>query len=269
MWGVARAHGGEVLLRVEDHDRHRSRKDFEGALLDDLDWLGFAPDIGRTNEFRAGELHLRQSDNRARYEQVLGELEQTGLVYACACSRRDIAEVAGNSFGAELPYPGTCRNANVDGSKNKARRLRLKTVTESFHDLRCGLQLQIPANQCGDMLIRDRFGQFTYQFGVTIDDFDQNIDVIIRGEDLLASTGRQLQLARMIGRTRPPQFLHHALVRRADGLKLSKSLGDTSVREMRDAGMNANDVIGRAAFDAGLISERGPVSQDMLAELFT
>lgn len=191
------------------------------------------------------------------------------LEYGCICTRKDIAAVAGDVFGAEARYPGTCAHAKPPHADAVARRLRVSNDVETFDDMRLGHQSQSPSQQCGDFLLRDRNNNFTYQFCVTVDDLDQNIDVIIRGEDLLASSGRQLQLARVIGRKRPPGLLHHALLMREDGLKLSKSLGDTGVREMRANGATAPEVLGRAAFAAGLINEDVPISAHEIAELFS
>jgi glutamyl-tRNA synthetase/glutamyl-Q tRNA(Asp) synthetase len=260
VWGLARAHGGRVLLRLEDHDRGRCRAEYEQAILNDLDWLGFTPDGATTDTFRTGAHSQRQSDNRARYEMRLTELESRDLAYPCSCSRADIARANGASNGAangaangaensaanaeapdgadgtELRYPGTCRSRALDPASTPARRIRVNAGTaERFNDLRLGEQVQDPNQQCGDFLARDRHGNFTYQFCVVVDDLEQGVDVVIRGEDLLDSTGRQLRLARMLGRTTPPRFLHHPLIRHPDGRKLSKSAGDTGVRELRAA----------------------------------
>jgi glutamyl-Q tRNA(Asp) synthetase len=277
VWGLARAHGGRVLLRLEDHDRGRCRPEYEQAILDDLDWLGFVPDGATTDTFRTGPHPQRQSDNTARYEARLAELERQRLAYPCACSRAEIARASGlhahadpaaRDEGIELRYPSSCRTRAPDSSSTLARRVRMEAgILEQFDDLRLGPQAQDPDKQCGDLLVRDRHGNFTYQFCVVVDDFDQGIDVVIRGEDLLASTGRQLRLARMLGRTTPPQFLHHPLIRHPDGRKLSKSAGDTGVRELRAAGISAAAVIGRAAALAGVGHDGAPITADALAAL--
>jgi glutamyl-tRNA synthetase/glutamyl-Q tRNA(Asp) synthetase len=101
--------------------------------------------------------------------------------------------------------------------------------------------------------VRDRLGNWTYQFAVTVDDMDQGIDLVVRGEDLLASTGRQLRLARMLGRAAMPLYLHHPLILKPGGEKLSKASGDTGVRELRAAGMTAEEVMRLA-----LSAERRP-----------
>ena len=113
-------------------------------------------------------------------------------------------------------------------------------------DLIQGPQVQRPAEQCGDLLIRDRLGFWTYQFAVTVDDMEQQITDVIRGMDLLASTGRQIQLARLLGRSTPPRFRHHSLVMKSPSQKLSKADKDTSIREMRDAGATRVDILARA-----------------------
>src|SRR6188768_2450731 len=106
VWGVARAFGGQVLLRIEDHDRLRCRDEYEDALLEDLDWLGFQADIAPTTSYRDGKRPVashpfRQSDNGPRYAAALDKLEREGLVYACECTRRTIAELAPSAPGAE------------------------------------------------------------------------------------------------------------------------------------------------------------------------
>jgi glutamyl-tRNA synthetase/glutamyl-Q tRNA(Asp) synthetase len=133
------------------------------------------------------------------------------------------------------------------------RRVRLDREEIAFADLRLGRRVQVPADQCGDLLVRDRAGQWTYQFAVTVDDHEQGIDVVVRGEDILESTGRQVQLARLLGRTAPPRYLHHPLILRGDGAKLSKSTGDTGIRELREQGWSAGRVLGAAASAVGLI----------------
>jgi glutamyl-tRNA synthetase/glutamyl-Q tRNA(Asp) synthetase len=252
VWGVTRAAGGQVLLRIEDHDRRRSQRRYEQDLLDDLEWLGFVPDAPTLDAFRRGPCDGRQSDRGAIYEEELAALIGDGLVYACECSRSDIAAAASAS-GDELCYAGTCAGKNLPLDTGLGLRVRFSEATESFVDLRHGLVTQQPSRQCGDMLIRDRDGHWTYQFAVTVDDCRQHVTLVVRGDDLLASTGRQIQLARMLGRQTPPRFLHHPLIMKTAAQKLSKADGDTGIREMRAAGATARAVIGQAAHLGGLI----------------
>jgi glutamyl-tRNA synthetase/glutamyl-Q tRNA(Asp) synthetase len=129
--------------------------------------------------------------------------------------------------------------------------VQLDDVAESFVDGLCGPQVQWPARQCGDLLIRDRLGNWTYQFAVTVDDLHQQITDVIRGTDLLASTGRQWQLARLLGRREPPRAAHHPLVMKSPTAKLSKSDGDTGIRDLRAAGWSPEDVLAHARMLAG------------------
>ncbi len=269
VWGIARAFGGRVLLRVEDHDRGRCRPAFEQALLDDLDWLGLEPDGAGTEAFRAGPLDQRQSDSAARFAARLARLEADGLAYACACSRTDIARATSAADGDELRYPGTCRTAAIDRERTPARRVLMRAGSpERFEDLRLGPHEQDPDLQCGDVLARDRSGNWTYQFAVVVDDLDQGVDLVVRGEDLLQSTGRQLRLARMLGRTASLRFLHHPLLRHADGRKLSKSAHDTGLRDLRGGGRTRAEVLGLAAHLSGLAATAEPIGPDRLADLF-
>ena len=257
VWGVMKSLGGRVLLRIEDHDRQRSRPEFERAILDDLDWLGFAPDEPSTDSFRAGPCTGRQSNRTDMYEAALEQLRAQGLVYACECSRRDI--VSASVHQREVRYPGTCASKGLAEGPGRGLRVRLAPSVERFVDLRHGPLEQRPFEQCGDLLVRDRDGNWTYQFAVTVDDFEQGVTHVIRGDDLLVSTGRQIQLARLLGRTTPPQFLHHPLVMKTASQKLSKADRDTSVRDLRAAGLSSEDVIGRAAHAAALLKHPGAI----------
>jgi glutamyl-tRNA synthetase/glutamyl-Q tRNA(Asp) synthetase len=242
VWGVARALGGVVVLRMEDHDRTRSRPEYEHGILDDLGWLGLEPD----------ENTGRQSEHGPRYEAALASPGVAGLVYGCRCSRRDIAEIMPDVADRETPYPGTCRNLALPLRAGIGTRLALPDGVEWFDDALLGRQEQRPALQCGDLLLRDRLGNWTYQFAVVVDDIADAVDLVIRGHDLLGSTGRQIVLARMLGRAHPPVFAHHPLVRRPSGEKLSKASGDTGVRELRAAGVPAARVLAEAARRGGL-----------------
>jgi glutamyl/glutaminyl-tRNA synthetase len=255
VWNTARERGGEVLLRIEDHDRERSRAEYEAGILGDLDWLGYRPDIFPTDAFRAGRCEGRQSDRDAIYRGALEILRAQGLVYACSCTRRHLLATASPRSSietAELFYPGNCREKGLPIVDGYGWRARIDPGEETFEDVRLGVQRQDPSQQCGDVLLRDRQGNWTYQFAVTVDDWRQEIDVVIRGIDLLPSTGRQIRIARLLGRERPPAFLHHPLIMKTADQKLSKSDGDTGVRNLRASGWLATDVVA-AARSAGRI----------------
>lgn len=268
VWGVARALGGTVLLRIEDHDRGRSRPAYEEALLEDLEWLGLEPDLGRLAEYRAGRCEYRQSDRGEVYERELQRLVDDGLVFACDCSRRRLRESAANLPDVETPYDGRCRSRGLAPADGRGVRVRIEPGVERFADLRLGEQAQDPAAQCGDLLVRDRLGQWTYQFAVTVDDWLEEVDLVVRGEDLLQSTGRQLRLARLLGRTAPIRYLHHPLIHGPTGAKLSKANRDTGIRELRAGGMSPEDVLGLAAHATGLLPAVRPLHPSELPSLF-
>ncbi len=261
VWSIARACGGQVLVRIEDHDQQRSRHEFAESILADLHWLGLSAD----NDACGMSLPLTQSAREAAYAQAATSLAACGLTYRCRCSRREIEAQS----GGDSAYPGTCRAANVPESETSGVRLLLNAVEESFDDFRHGTQAQHPLTQCGDLLLRDRLGQWTYQFAVVVDDMAQEVDVIIRGDDLLDSTGRQLALARQLGRALPPRHLHHPLVTHADGAKLSKSNNDTALHALREAGWSAAKVLGHAAWLGGLQDEDTPILAGDLALLWS
>jgi glutamyl-Q tRNA(Asp) synthetase len=258
VWDVTRSRCGRVLLRIEDHDRQRSRLEYERAILEDLAWLGFAAD----------EPLVRQSERTAIYDQALDRLRAAGLVYVCECSRSDLDRSAESLAlqrslalqedrersteslalqNSERRYPGTCASKGLADAPGRGVRIRLAPEVVRFVDLRLGPQEQRPFEQCGDLLAKDRAGNWTYQFAATVDDCVQNVTLVIRGEDLLASTGRQIQLARLLGRAEPPAFLHHPLVMKTPTQKLSKSDGDAGIRELREKGWSPQDVLDQAA----------------------
>ena len=262
-WGLAQATGGRVLLRIEDHDRGRSRPEYERAIVEDLEWLGLVPGGARRV--------LRQSDQDRAYGRAVLHLGRQSPVYACHCSRAAIAErmrADGLEDWDELRYPGTCRSLRLSPSEGLGIRVTLGEEAVEFDDLRLGPQHQTPALQCGDLLLRDSQGHWTYQLCVAVDDTRQGVNLVIRGEDLLASTGRQVMLANRLGRKEPPLFLHHPLIRDPDGRKLSKRDGSTGMRELRSAGKSAADLLGEAAWRTGLMEHSEPIAANELGALF-
>jgi glutamyl/glutaminyl-tRNA synthetase len=259
VWGLAAATGRRVVLRIEDHDRQRSRAAFDAALLEDLAWLGFAADDGP----------LRQSDEWSVYRATLDRLRDSAPVYACDCSRTTFADWAranGRPWSGS-GCPGRCRERVVDEAPGTGLRVVLGEGEESWHDLRLGAKHDAPDRE-GDLLVRDRHGNWTYPLCVVVDDARQGIDLVVRGEDLLDATARQIRLGRLLGRDEPPVFYHHPLIRKRGGAKLSKSDGDTGVRDLRGRGLSAEAVLGEAAATVGLLERPRPLAPTDLRELF-
>src|SRR6266850_2293868 len=163
VWGMARAAGGRVLLRIEDHDRIRCRPEYEASMLEDLAWLGFDADEGR-------DPLLRQSERHDAYAETLERLRAAHHVYACDCSRKKLAGER---------YDGFCRDRRLDERQGRGLRVRIDPGIEHFDDLLLGAVGQMPAQQCGDLLLRDRDGHWTYQFAVTVDDLAHGITHVI------------------------------------------------------------------------------------------
>ena len=239
VWGVAREIGARVVFRIDDHDRVRSRPEYDAAVIEDLAWLGFAADRGPT----------RHSDSDAPYRAALDVLRGQGLVYGCDCTRSTFAAwAAANGRPWTGPgCPGACRGRGLDGPVLRAA---LGGGRETWMDPAIGPCANDVA-AAGDLAIRDRDGNWTYGFTVVVDDQHEDITLVIRGRDLLHATATQIRLGRLLGREAPPTFLHHPLILRPDGRKLSKSSGDTAVRELRDAGRSAEEVIAAAAAASG------------------
>lgn len=265
VWGIAGLLRGKVLLRVEDHDRQRCRARFEEALRGDMEWLGFHA----ANRLTAARSSYRQSDAGAAYEAAADTLRRDHQVYRCRCSRRQLAASAEVSASGERVYPGTCRGARHAADAPHGLRVAwaADAPPEEFADGLLGAQCQRPERQCGDPLIQDRFGNWTYQFAVTVDDWRHGVNVVVRGSDLLDSTGRQIRLGRMLGRDVPALYFHHPLVSDSGGVKLSKKQRATPIRELREAGMAPAEVLGAAARAVGLRAEAGSLEPSEIGSL--
>lgn len=265
VWGMARRNNSKVLARIEDHDLARNRPEYEPAILADMDWLGFVPDIGISASDAPHPSSYRQSDSAERYREALQHLEGKGLVYGCECSRKDIQNRQESGDG-EPCYPGTCSRKNLPLEGNTVR-FRIPEGPVAFGDLKLGDQRQSPAVQCGDFSLRDRHGQWTYQFCCVCDDIAQDVNLVVRGEDLLSSTGRQILLFQAMEH-KPPQYLHHDLLCDEQGRKLSKRQRSQSITQLRENGASPDEVIGRAAFAGKLIPEYRPLSALNATALF-
>ena len=217
VWGLARTLGGRVLLRIEDHDRQRARRVAERLMLDDLDWLGFTADIHPSEDYRRGPCGGRQSERDSIYRAALAPLIAAGLVYGCRCSRASqpgpapVAPAAGHV--TERRYAGTCREAGIPLEDGAGWRLRIAPGTEAFDDGLLGPQNQDPSAQCGDLLLRDRLGNWTYQCVAAIDDAVQGVTLVIRGAGFVAVHGAsdspgQAHRPADTGRVRPPSAHH-------------------------------------------------------------
>ncbi|MGE3175333.1 MAG: tRNA glutamyl-Q(34) synthetase GluQRS [Planctomycetota bacterium] len=248
-WLSARSRGGTILLRVEDIDGPRVKPAATAAAIEDLRWLGLDWD---------GPVTV-QSERLDRYADAVLRLEQRGLVYPCVCTRKEVEEAASaphEGAGLDGPvYPGTCRGrfatraeAAAATGREPALRFRVDMAAVPFADGFAGPQ---PGAIAGDFVVQKRDLGPAYQLAVVVDDAEQGVTEVVRADDLLPSTPRQLLLYRALG-LRSPRFLHLPLVVGADGLRLAKRHGDTSLRHLRAQGVDAAAVCGFLAALSGL-----------------
>jgi glutamyl-Q tRNA(Asp) synthetase len=215
-WLDARAHGGTWLVRIEDVDVPRTVPGADRLILDQLQACGLEWD----------EAPVWQSQRTTHYQNALEQLITIDRIYGCQCSRKQIEEVLQKEGGLiqpnqELIYPGTCRERKVP-IQNHALRIRFPHECQiSFTDRDLGKQTQDVNTQVGDFVLRRADGLFTYQLAVVVDDHLQGITHIVRGEDLLSNTSRQIYLQQCLG-YQTPSYLHLPLVTNDAGEKLSK-----------------------------------------------
>ncbi|NIC41556.1 tRNA glutamyl-Q(34) synthetase GluQRS [Aquabacterium sp. A08] len=263
-WLDARAHHGVWRVRIEDVDAGRCVPGADAQILQQLAALGLHPDGPVCWQSRRGAL----------YQAALDRLVAAGLAYPCACTRKDIAQALAAQGWAherhvERPYPGTCRpeRGGLQGRPARAWRLHVPAALAAtgsatplrWHDARLGAQHQDVAQAVGDFVLRRADGLWAYQLAVVVDDADQGITHVVRGEDLADNTARQILLQRALGLP-TPRYRHTPLVRGADGEKLSKQHGAPPL-DVRDplAALNA------AARALHLPAQHGPVEAALAA----
>jgi len=206
----ARSQGGQWFVRIEDLDPPREVPGAADDILRTLEVFGFEWD---------GEV-MYQSRRHAAYGAALEKLRHAGTLYACSCTRREIAD--SSVHGIEGPvYPGTCRAGVQPGRNARAWRVRVDGAVVEFDDLLQGRQRSALATDIGDFVIKRADGFFAYQLAVVVDDAEQGITEVVRGADLLHSTPRQIHLQRLLGLP-TPRYLHLPVVLNEQGEKLSK-----------------------------------------------
>ena len=243
-WQRADEGGGRFLLRIEDIDIRRCRREFESAIEADLKWLGLAWD---------GPVR-RQSEHFADYGKVLDELDRRGLIYPCFCTRADIAAAGSAPQGPDGPlYPGTCRHLSPQERRDRIAAgrefcLRLECARAAheagpyhFHDEGQGRVTGDP-RLFGDVVIARKDTPTSYHLAVTVDDHLQGVTLVTRGEDLLPSTHVHVLLQRLL-KYETPGYAHHRLMTDPSGRRFAKRDRALTLRSLRDSGTTPQDVL--------------------------
>ena len=270
-WLSARATGGAFVLRVEDLDAPRTRPGAVERCLEDLAWLGLDWDEGPD---RGGPFApYVQSARGAVYEDAFARLRRAGLVSPCFCSRKVAVAAASapQEPGDEAPYSGRCRllpgheaAAHMGEGRRHAWRFRVEGEAPAFTDRVLG---QVPPRALTDFVVRRSDGIPAYQLAVVVDDAAMQMEEVVRGNDLLGSTPRQLLLYRALG-LRPPAFAHVPLWLGSDGARLSKRHAGITLRELRDDGWTSPALVGTLAEGLGLRSGSAPRTPGELMDGF-
>ena len=228
-WLYARHHGGEFVLRIEDTDRERSTQASVDAILEGMHWMGLDADEGP----------IYQSDRLARYREVLDQLLDQGLAYYCYCTPEELDAVREEQRAQNIKprYNRKCRDAEDPSRPGIDPVIRFKNPLEGsviFEDLVRG-RINISNDELDDLVIARADGMPTYNFAVVVDDMDMEITHVIRGDDHVNNTPRQVNIFNALN-TSLPVFAHVPMIVGADGQRLSKRHGAVSVLEYRDQG---------------------------------
>jgi len=256
--------GWKILLRIEDIDGPRIRRGADQGLIKDLRWLGLDWD----------EAPVYQSSRTAKYREAIELLIKAGNAYPCVCSRKEV-EAAASAPHAEdgaAVYPGTCRDkfASIEQAERETGKpacLRFKVPDEviEFEDRFSGKKRFDVACDLGDFVIAKADGTPAYQLAVVVDDAETGVDRVVRGDDLLDSTPRQMLVYRALGLVkRIPEYWHLPLVVGEDGRRLAKRHGDTRLARYRERGVKAERVVALMAQWLGMDPGKGVAARDLV-----
>ncbi len=238
----ARKNQGVFILRIEDTDIKRSEREYEENLIEDLKWLGIIWDEGPDVGGLFGP--YRQSERKEIYESYLDRLRSKGLIYPCYCSEDELKREREEQLARGLPprYSGKCRSLTEKERASLEKegripswRFRIEGGEIAFKDIIKG-EMHFNTSLMGDFIVLRSTGHPSYNFAVVVDDIEMQVTHVIRGEDHLSNTPRQILLYNAFD-AKPPLFAHHSLLFGPDGTKLSKRHGATSVKEFREKGI--------------------------------
>jgi glutamyl-tRNA synthetase len=288
-WLFARHHGGRFVLRIEDTDTERSKEAYTSALMDDLAWMGLAWDAGPEHVSNPGtrqeagkgegpdKVEYRQSRRGHIYARHSATLDARGLTYPCYCTplELDLSRKAQLAAGRPPRYAGTCRDLSAEARVRKSAQgisptTRFRVPTGKFvvfDDMVHGAQ-RFATDDIGDFILRRADGSAAFFFSNAIDDAEMGITHVLRGEDHLTNTPRQLLVLEALG-LRAPTYGHLSLLVGADGAPLSKRHGATSVREFRERGYLPTALCNHLFRLGHSSGENGVLAPDLMAKHFT
>lgn len=254
-WLFARHHGGTFLLRIEDTDLERSTQEYVQSIMAALEWVDLQPD----------ETVMIQSERLQEHKRVLQELLASGKAYKCYCTQEEIADRADSAF---ISYDGLCRNSDQSRTDSHVIRFKLPDIESvSFDDLIRGT-ITVPAGQLDDFIIARSDGTPTYNFVVVVDDAAMRITQVIRGEDHISNTPKQILLYQALGYT-VPQFAHIPLILGPSGERLSKRDGATSALAYKQMGYLPDALVNYLVRLGWAHGDQEIFSREQLIEFFT
>ncbi len=258
-WLSVRSENGKMILRIEDLDPDRCRKEYALQLMDDLRWLGLDWD----------DQQPWQSSRSDAYTQAFEALGDN--VYPCYCSRTELhAASAPHASDGRVLYAGTCRDLTEAERRKKTKapawRIRVPDAEYGVCDGLQGMYRENLARECGDFIVRRADGVYAYQLAVVVDDAQGGVTEVVRGFDLLSSTPRQIYLQELLGLP-TPKYYHVPLLVDESGRRLSKRDGDLDLGVLRER-LTPEELLGRLAWAAGLLGRYAPVSADDLVSHF-